>query len=65
MSRGEDWLCQASAAALRSENERLRKWASDAYAALHRGVILMSVEQVSRWEGVRAAIEQYPVEGEE
>ena len=42
--------------------EALREWIRGAHKTLARGVELMPLKQLSRWSGVRAVLEECPVQ---
>lgn len=48
--------------ALRRENAALRAWVMGAARVIEGGVRIMTLEQVSQWEGCRGALEDCPVE---
>src|SRR3990172_11796594 len=48
---------------IRTENERLKKAAEEAFSVICKGVQLMPLEQLSEWRGVRAWQEEYGKDG--
>lgn len=45
---------------LRKERDLLREWAKDAIKVINHGVELMPLNQLSKWTGVRAILEDAP-----